>query len=67
VWWRALVGVVVLAVGALWIGQGIGAVHGSFMTGHRQYEVLGIVVALAGAVMIGWAIRVGRRPQHKGS
>ncbi len=64
-WWRALIGVVALGVGALWIGQGVGAVHGSFMTGHRQYETLGIIVASAGAVMIGWAIWVGRRTRHR--
>jgi hypothetical protein len=57
VWIRRVVGVVLCAVGAVWIGQGFGAVHGSVMTGHRQYAVLGIIVALAGIVLIGWPWR----------
>jgi hypothetical protein len=59
-WWRAALGVVALAVGGLWIGQGVGAVKGSFMTGHSQYTVLGIVVAVIGLSLLAWAVRVGR-------
>ena len=61
-WWRGAVGLVALAVGSLWIGQGLGDVHGSFMTGHRQYTVLGVVVDLVGLAMLGWAVRVRLRP-----
>lgn len=58
VWWRALIGVVAIAVGSVWIGQGVGAVHGSFMTGHSQYTGLGIVLVVIGLATVGWAVRL---------
>ena len=59
--WRGLVGLVATAVGALWIGQGVGAVHGSFMTGHGEYTALGVVLAVIGLSMLGWAVVIWRR------
>jgi Na+/melibiose symporter-like transporter len=59
--WRAVVGIVVLGVGTLWIAQGVGAVHGSFMTGHGQYTAFGAVLGIFGLVMIGWAAAILRR------
>ena len=56
-WWRGLVGLVALAVGGLWIGQGVGAVHGSFMTGHSQYTVFGAVLVAFGLAMLAWAVQ----------
>src|SRR5437870_5543270 len=32
-WLRVVVGVVLCLVGVVWIGQGVGLIHGSFMTG----------------------------------
>ncbi len=55
-WWRGLVGLVALAVGALWIGQGIGTVHGSFMTGHSEWTVIGALLAAFGLAMLAWAV-----------
>ncbi|HEX5266537.1 MAG TPA: hypothetical protein VFW24_07175 [Acidimicrobiales bacterium] len=60
-WWRGLIGLVALAVGAVWIGQGTGAVHGSFMTGQGQYTALGIVVVVVGLFLLGWAIALRQR------
>ena len=59
-WWRGVIGIVALAVGGVWIGQGVGAVHGSFMTGHSQYTALGVVVGLGGLALLGWAVRIWR-------
>jgi hypothetical protein len=56
-WWRGIIGVVLCAAGIVWIGQGIGAIHGSFMTGRSQYTVLGVVTLVVGIVMIAWAWR----------
>ncbi len=42
-------------VGAVWIGQGIGAVHGSAMTGHSQYTTLGAILAALGVALLAWA------------
>ena len=45
-------------MGALWIGQGIGWVGGSFMTGQAVWAVIGTVAVLFGAVLV----RAPRRP-----
>ncbi len=47
-----VVGIVLCLLGALWIGQGTGAVHGSPMTGHSQWTYLGVVLILVGVVAI---------------
>ena len=59
--WRIAIGVVALGVGAVWIGQGVGSIHGSFMTGHSQYTGLGVVLVVFGIAMLAWAVVVGRR------
>lgn len=58
---RGVAGVVLCAVGGVWIAQGTGAMKGSMMSGHGQYAVLGAVVALAGVALIGWAVRARRK------
>jgi len=60
-WWRAILGVVLCALGALWIGQGSGAVHGSMMTGHSQYAGLGALLVVIGVGLLVWAWMVHRR------
>jgi hypothetical protein len=57
VWIRGIAGVALCAVGAVFIGQGVGRLHGSPMTGHHQYVALGIVVVVIGLVLIGFAAR----------
>lgn len=59
-WWRAIVGVVLCAVGAVWAGQGSGAIHGSTMTGHSQYTGLGAIVIIVGLGFLVWAWQVRR-------
>jgi hypothetical protein len=44
-------------VGAVFIDQGVGHLHGSPMTGHHQYAALGVVVVVIGLVLIGLAAR----------
>lgn len=56
-WIRVVVGVLLLLVGLLWILQGVNVVHGSGMSGHGQYAVLGIIVALIGVWLAQGAIR----------
>ena len=60
-WIRIVIGVVLCAVGGVWIGQGVGAVHGSAMSGHSQYAVLGALVVLVGLVLLLSALRARRR------
>lgn len=57
-WVRGVIGLVLMAVGGVWIAQGSGAMRGSVMTGHSQYTVLGVVVVLVGVALVGWAWRV---------
>jgi hypothetical protein len=54
-WIRAVLGVALIGVGALWIAQGSGAMGGSMMSGHSQYALLGVVVVIIGVAFLGWA------------
>jgi hypothetical protein len=60
-WPRLIIGVVLCLTGAVWIGQGVGAVKGSFMTGHAEWAVIGAV-----AFFFGLALLVGARRMRKG-
>jgi hypothetical protein len=56
--------VLLLLLGLVWIGQGLNLIEGSGMSGHGQYAVAGIVVALCGLWLL-WAplqetVRQGR-------
>jgi hypothetical protein len=55
-----VLGVVLVAVGGLFIGQGVGTVHGSYMTGRTSYADLGGVLVAIGLVLLAavwWASR----------
>jgi hypothetical protein len=52
------VGLLLVLVGAIWTGQGVGLIGGSFMSGELLWAVIGPLVALAGA---GLAYRASRR------
>ena len=56
---RLIVGVVLVLVGAVWIGQGIGAIGGSFMSGEAVWAVIGAI-----AVFFGIALVVGARRER---
>jgi hypothetical protein len=61
-WVRVAIGVVFVVVGAVWIGQGVGWIHGSFMTGEAVWAVIGIVALAVGAwLLAGSSLRAGRR------
>jgi uncharacterized membrane protein YidH (DUF202 family) len=55
-WVIAAVGVLVAAVGVVFIGQGLNAIKGSSMTGHTGYAWLGAVLVVIGVglVVIAW-------------
>jgi hypothetical protein len=52
-----VLGAIAILVGAVWILQGAGVLPGSFMTGQRMWLIIGIVVAIAGAVLAYSGIR----------
>jgi hypothetical protein len=57
----AVIGVVSVLVGIVWFGQGIGVIHGSFMTGEAFWAVVGVVAIVFGAGLIRSGLRM-RRP-----
>ncbi|MFC4029957.1 hypothetical protein ACFO3J_00565 [Streptomyces polygonati] len=58
---RAIGGIVLLVLGVVWTAQGTGAMSGSGMSGHGQYAVLGVVIALIGLFLLVQAWRVRNR------
>lgn len=62
-WSRGIVGLLLCAVGALWILQGTNVIHGSGMSGEGKWGVIGVIVALAGLGCITWAAVI----RHRGS
>jgi Na+/melibiose symporter-like transporter len=64
VWVRGIAGIVLCALGAVWIAQGSGAMHGSGMTGHAQFALLGGVAIVIGVALLVWAARSRRRHGH---
>jgi len=56
---RVVRGVLVLAVllGLVWIGQGVGLIPGSFMTGRVEWAVIGSVVVAAALIFLGLSLR----------
>ena len=59
---RVVVAVVMLVIGLVWIGQGVGLIGGSFMTGEALWAVIGAAVILL-AVALLQGVRRERR-QH---
>jgi hypothetical protein len=54
---RGVAGVLCLLVGAVWFGQGIGVIHGSAMSGHKLYAVLGVLLLIGGALLLARTFR----------
>ncbi|TMI71793.1 MAG: hypothetical protein E6H05_12050 [Bacillati bacterium ANGP1] len=51
-------GLLLIAIGVIWILQGINVLPGSFMSGRPGYAVLGLVVTIVGLVIV---LRSARR------
>lgn len=52
-----VVGLVALVVGAVFAGQGLNLIPGSFMTGDRTWLVVGLIMVVAGVVLIRFGLR----------
>jgi hypothetical protein len=54
-----VVGAVLVLIGAVFIGQGFNAIHGSAMSGHAGYAGLGGVLVVAGVALLitAWRLR----------
>jgi hypothetical protein len=55
-WLRGISGVVCVLIGLGWIGQGIGLLPGSFMTGQMQWAIIGAVLLVIGVWLL-WGLR----------
>jgi len=51
-WPRLVIGVLLVLVGAVWFGQGIGAIGGSFMTGDAVWAVIGAICVFFGIALL---------------
>jgi hypothetical protein len=60
-WTRGIVGSILLLLGAVWIGQGTNAIHGSGMSGHGQWAVIGGFGITVGLALLIWAWRIRKR------
>jgi hypothetical protein len=56
-WSRVIIGLVLSLVGLVFILQGTNVLHGSMMSGHGGYAVLGAVVLATGAIVLVWTWR----------
>ena len=55
-----VLGVVVLLVGLVWIGQGLGYIKGSFMTGDMKWFWIGVGMVVVGVVLGAFSLRRGQ-------
>jgi uncharacterized membrane protein len=60
--WAIVFAVIMLLVGAVWIGQGLGYIKGSFMTGDMHWFWIGIGL-VAAALLLG-AVALTYRPRR---
>jgi hypothetical protein len=47
---RMVIGAALCLVGAVWVGQGVGWIGGSFMSGEAAWAVIGAVAIVLGLV-----------------
>ena len=52
-----VVSVFAILLGVVWIGQGVGLIRGSFMTGRIEWSIIGAVVAGLAAIALWWTVR----------
>jgi hypothetical protein len=55
-----IAGVVGLLVGGVWMLQGLNFLGGSFMSGQREWFVIGAICAVASLAVLAWANFVRR-------
>jgi hypothetical protein len=60
-WLKSIVGIVLILLGLLWIGQGSNLLPGSFMSGQTMWAIIGVIVAIVGAWLLWSALSVSRR------
>jgi hypothetical protein len=56
-WVFVVVGIILLAVGLLWVLQGLGTIGGGFMSGSTFWFAIGLLVGIAGVTSIVSGVR----------
>jgi len=51
-----VIATVLALTGIVWLGQGIGLIHGSYMTGQPRWAIIGAALIVASAGMF-WFVR----------
>jgi len=59
-WVKLMGGVVLLLLGLVWLGQGLGFIRGSFMTGQAMWAIIGAVLVVIAAWLL-WSVVQSRR------
>jgi hypothetical protein len=54
---RRVLGGLLVVTGAVWLGQGLDLIQGSFMTGSTFWAVVGSACVLAGLGLLSWPWR----------
>jgi hypothetical protein len=52
-----ILGILMILAGAVWIGQGVGLIPGSFMSGDMKWAYIGCGTAVVGIALIWFARR----------
>ena len=59
---RLLIAVVLALIGLVWLGQGLGSIPGSFMSGSQFWATVGTLLLVAAAAIVVLEVRSrGRR------
>ena len=59
---RVVIAIVAGLIGLVWIGQGVGLIGGSAMSGSSFWAVVGLVLIAAAAVLVVWERRRSPAP-----
>ncbi len=65
-WFLNILGVVLVLIGVVWFFQGINILLGSFMSGNSLYSVLGIILVVAGIIILAFSNRPRKSVQDEG-
>ncbi|HEX3227226.1 MAG TPA: hypothetical protein VHQ89_14100 [Gaiellaceae bacterium] len=57
---RRVLGALLVVTGAVWLGQGLDLIQGSFMTGSTFWAVVGGLCVVSGLGLLGWPWRQPR-------
>jgi hypothetical protein len=62
---RVVIAIALFVIGVVWVGQGIGLIHGSFMTGKAVWAIIGAIAILFAFSLLQSVQRERRRNTHQ--